>query len=87
MHESAHIKVMRDVMRGISHAEGKRLRASSMKALFPNELSNEGGLKAQLHLRSPGQSAAMPWVFDCVLAGQTFAPCKGRAHWMVNNNR
>ena len=49
--------------------------------------ANEGGLKAQLHLRSPGQSAATPWVFDCVLVGQTFAPCKGRTHWLVNNNK
>ena len=90
------IGVMRDAMRRISHAEGKRLRASSMKALFPNDLSNEGWLKAQLHPRkqrhlmrhqrgraespiaphSPGQSAATPWVFDCVPTNRHSRPVR-----------
>ena len=46
------IGVMRDAMRRISHAEGK--------ALFPNELSNEGGLKAQLHRTAQGKAQRRP---------------------------
>ena len=62
-----------------------QLSASYIVFYFPAS-SRRGRAESPIAPRSPGQSAATPWVFDCVLAGQTFAPCKGRTHWLANNN-